>query len=81
MREDIERTADEMLRVQLGRGFSDCTDLRVRGQIMRLGYPVHPSASTTSSFTMRQENGRPPASTFAVASSTRGSLIIHDDLF
>jgi hypothetical protein len=41
MREDIERTAEEMFRVQLARCFSDRTDLGVRGRIMRLGHPVH----------------------------------------
>ena len=35
MREDIERTIDEMFRVQLGRGFSDRQDLGVR-RILRL---------------------------------------------
>jgi hypothetical protein len=49
MREDIERTADEMFRVQLGRCFSDRTDFGVRGRSCVWATRFTASASTTPS--------------------------------
>lgn len=81
MREDIERTANEMFRTQLGRGFSDRTDLGVRGRIMRLATRFTPSATTTPSLTMRQEEGPPTGLHIRFRQLNQPLLEIHDDLF